>query len=78
MQEEASQAIQSALADKAARLRVGAHLALALAYLPIGVPEPQLSLPTAHQDVANNLDEQDDIGLHEYGRDDWQLQVKLL
>ena len=76
MQAAHDSAPQSATGDKqrAARLRMGAHLALALCYLPVEVPGPQDKLHIRSQE---EVDEDTDPDAQELNKlDDLPLQVR--
>lgn len=76
MQAAQGNAPQSATGDKqrAARLRVGAHLALALCYLPVEVPGPQDKLHIRSQE---EVDEDTDLDGQDLNKsDDLPLQVR--
>ncbi len=76
MQAAQGTASQSATGDKqrAARLRMGAHLALALCYLPVEVPGPQDKL---HIRPPEEVDEDADPDNQELNKsDDLPLQVR--
>ncbi len=76
MQAAQDSAPQSATGDKqrAARLRMGAHLALALCYLPVEVPGPQDKLHIRSQEEVDEDTDPDNQELNK--SEDLPLQVK--
>lgn len=67
--------------EKADKVRMGAHLALALAYLPIDIPGPQERLSIRPSQDPNAMsDQQDDNAaaddaMYQHTREDLKMQV---
>ena len=69
--------LQDTSTDKqqAVRLRMGAHLGLALAYLPVSVPSPQEALNIRTQE---DIQADPDPDAHLNSSEDLPLQVSML